>query len=355
MNKEMTEAVVSTSLRSEVESVTPPFDLVSDLLPRLINRARRKWWSVLFPRTRIAWALTALVLALIGGTAYGATSLVRDYLRKLAPDVESAGLMTELNLSQTIDGVTVTLEQGYADANTVLLGYTITGRNARYDTSQLLMTDGLELGSTDGFGYIPGPDILGWHPAATTVVTAFDGTGIIGNPAGIKLRFETIATDTPLAASGHTWGPFVFEFTLPFHGGQNIMVAQTATAAGITVTLEKVLISPAGTSAVFHFDPAYDDIRDQPLMITSMFLPAEGAVGDISPNPVHESSCQLEETGNITYYRGDFTDRSGEWTLTIDEMVFVPKKPEGITGNYEGKASDVKRIVGPWVFEFEVP
>jgi hypothetical protein len=358
MNRERLEQEIWQSLDSEVEKARPPRSLVAGVLPRLEDRGRRKWWSGFMPRTRLGWALAGLVLALVGGTAYGATSLVRDFMRTLAPDIEDAGLMTALDLSQTIDGVTVRLEHAYADSNTVLLGYTIKGRNARYDdpARRLSVIDGPELGGTSGLGYVPAPDVLGWHPTKATVVAAFDGTAIQGTPSEVSLRFETSVSDTPFAGDGRTWGPFVFNFTLPFHVGKNVVVGQTAEAAGVPITLGKVLISPAGTSAVFLFGPEYED-RERTMMITSL-QPAVGSTENSDSGPVRESSSKIRESDTMTYYRGDFTNRPGEWTLTVNELVFVPRVPADqlpANGVAQGKASDIKRTAGPWVFRFQVP
>ena len=345
MQREEIEEMLRESLEKDANKARPRRSLVEGIVPRLEGRRERRGWRVFMPRTRLAWAVAAIALALVGGTAYAGTSLIRDMMRTMAPDIEDAGLMTELNLSQTIDGVTVKLEAGYADANTVLIGYTITGRNARYDAPdrRMYVADGLELDSSAGTGYVPGPDVLGWHPSKTTVVAAFDGTPIPGDPSEVALRFETSVSDTPVAGEGRTWGPFVFDFTLPFRGGKNVTVGQTVEAAGIPITLEKVLISPAGTSAVFHY---YEDreLRDRPFAITSIEMP----VGDETIT-VNAKQGALNVSYYMEHYPGDFTQRTGLWTLTVRELVLPAKSP----GPH--KASDTIRIAGPWVFRFDVP
>ena len=348
MKRERLEQEIRESLDSEVEKARPALSLVGGVLPRLKDRERRKWWSGFMPRTRLGWALAALVFALIGGTAYGATSLVRDFMRTLAPDIEDAGLMTELNLSQTIDGVTVKLEAGYADANTVLIGYTVTGRNARYDdlARRLSIIDGPELGGTAGLGYVPAPDVLGWNPSQTTVVAGFDGTAIEGTPSEIAFRFETSVSDTPFSGDGRTWGPFEFNFSLPFHGGKNVVVGQTVEAAGVPITLERVIISQAEAQAIFRFHGEYADIRNRPLMVAFLH-PSKGSSDE--SRTVDPSSTFTRESYSAVHFPGDFTGQSGEWTVTVDELVFPARSP----GAHE--ASETIRIAGPWIFRFEVP
>ena len=185
---------------------------------------------------------------------------------------------------------------------------------------------------------------------------AFDGSGVEGTPSEISLKFETWVADSPTAIVNQAGlGPFVFYFKLPFHPGKNVNVGQTVEAAGIPITLEKVVVTPAGTGVVLRFYDEYEDTRNRPLMITSL-EPPRGFPDNSDLDAIQEAYCSLRESYSLTYYRGDFTDRSGEWTLTVTELVFVPRKPAGQTGAfYSGKASDVKRLSGPWVFHFEVP
>ncbi len=343
------ERALVESLDEQVDKGLPPRSLVGGVLSQLEDRARPKWWRRLVPRTRLAWALAAAVLALIGGTAYATTSLILEHMRPFAPSVVYAGLVTRLDLSQTIDGVTVKLEAGYADANTVLLGYTITGRNARYDapTRRLSVVGGPELNGTVGTGYVPTLEQLGWLPSETTIVMVYDGSAVQGAPSDLNLRFETSVSESPMADEGQAWGPFVFTFTLPFHGGETIAVGQTVEAAGVPITLEKVLVSPAGTKAVFSFYGDYEDIHNRPVMVSSLGVP--GAAGKI-PTSVNASMGSLADASSVDYYPGDFTDRTGEWTVTIKELVIIPARSPGAH-----KASETIRIAGPWVFRFAVP
>ena len=51
----------------------------------------------------------------------------------------------------------------------------------------------------------------------------------------------------------------------------------------------------------------------------------------------------------VDYYPGDFTDRTGEWTVTVKELVIPAKSPGA------HKASETIRIAGPWAYRFAVP
>jgi hypothetical protein len=342
---------------TEVQQVEPPREWWDNIVTNLEEQKRRSLWSRFIPRTRLAWVLLPLVFLVIGGTVYAATSLIADFFRTLAPDIEEAGLVVTLNLSQTIDGVTVRLEQGYADSNTVLIGYTVTGRNARYysDARELSLVGGQNLPAMGGLGHVPTLNLLDWYPAETTVVVAFDASAVEGAPEELNLRFETTVGDSPtIAESGTTWGPFVFDFTLPFHVGKTVVIEQTTEAAGVPITLEKVVITPSATGAVYRFHGEYEDNRKRPLMISSL-QPSGGSADDSNSDEVRESFTWLGESYSLQGFPGDFTNRTGEWMLTVTELVFVPRRQPGQVGDFGGPASDVKRLSGPWVFQFEVP
>jgi hypothetical protein len=342
---------------AEVQQEEPPREWWNNIVTSLEERKSRPFWHRFMPRTRLAWFLLPLVLIILGGTVYAATSLIADFFRTFAPDIEEAGLVVTLNLSQTIDGVTVRLEQGYADSNTVLIGYTVTGRNARYysDARELSLVGGQNLPAMGGLGHVPTLNLLDWYPAETTVVVAFDASAVEGAPEELNLRFETTVGDSPtIAESGTTWGPFVFDFTLPFHVGKTVLIEQTVEAAGVPITLEKVIITPSATGAVFLFHDEYADNRKRPMTISSL-QPSADSTDDANSEVVPASSTHFPEAYTLDTFPGNFTDRSGEWTVTITELVFVPRRQPGQVGDFGGPASDVKRLSGPWVFRFEVP
>jgi hypothetical protein len=357
MKGERLEQEIREFFDAEVKQVEPPCNLLGGVVSRLGDQERLHRLFGFLPRTRLAWALVPLAILLVGGTAYAAISLMGGFFQTLAPDVEKAGLVVKLDLSHTIDGVTVRLEQGYADSNTVLIGYTVMGRNARYspDARELSLVGGQDLPGMGGLGYVPTLNLLNWHPAETTAVAAFDASVVEGMPAELNLRFETTVGDSPtVAGSDTTWGPFVFNFTLPFHAGKTVIVGQTTEAAGVPITLEKVIITPAATGAVFRFYDDYKDNVNRPLMLSSL-QPSGGSADNSNPDAVRESFTWLGESYSLQGFPGDFTDRPGEWTLTVTELVFRPQRPAGQTGDFGGKASDIKRLTGPWVFRFEVP
>src|SRR6185503_10598090 len=87
--------------------------------PLVARRAVARKWHL--PRTALIAGLA--IFALIGAT------YIVPLLQSLwsqdrgLQHVNEAGLVRELDLRQTINGVTVHLQKGYADANRVAIGY----------------------------------------------------------------------------------------------------------------------------------------------------------------------------------------------------------------------------------------
>lgn len=363
----------------EVQAVEPSREWWDNAISHLGEPQCRRRRFGFIPRTRLAWALLPLILLLLGGTVYGATSIIQSLFHKWATGVEEAGLAQELNLSQTVDGITVRLERAYADSNVVLLGFTVNGPKARYyaDAGKLSTADGQSLYPMIGMGVMPGSDIsdiiLGsWdHSERAAIITAFDASSVQGAPSELNLRLETSVADSAVHREDQApVGPFTFDFKVPFHSGKVIDIGQTVEAAGVPVTLEQVVISPGATRVVFSFAPSYGDSKNTPLLITSL-QPANGDSINSSLGRVKETSSAEyglttpytknsanthKETSSEQYFNGDFTSHHGEWTVTVNELVF-PGPPVELGSQKGGThpASDTKRLAGPWVFHFQVP
>ncbi|MDD5537379.1 MAG: DUF4179 domain-containing protein [Candidatus Omnitrophica bacterium] len=352
MSEERLEQELRDYFKTEVEKVEPSRQWWDDAISSLGEQKRHSRWSGLMPKTRLAWALVSvLILLLIGGTVYGASSLVRELFQRLATDVEKAGLAQELDLGQTIGGVTVKLERAYADSNVVLVGFTVSGPKERYHANigKLSTADGQEISGMLGMGVVPGSSfVLGSWPESqrAAIITAFDASSIKGASSQLGLRLETSVADSPIPGENQaSIGPFIFDFKVPFHAGKVISINQTVEAAGVPVTLERVIISPWATQAVFSFYPPYDNILDRPLLVASV-QPAGG-------DSVNSGLGKTQEAASAEFFIGDLTAKSGEWTITVKELVFPPK-PTGQKTEVH-PASDTKRLAGPWFFQFQVP
>ncbi len=345
---------------AEVQQVEPSREWWNNTISSLGEQRYRSFWSVLMLKTRLAWALLPLVFLLIGGTAYGATLVVRNLFSNYARQVEEAGLAQELDLSQTVDGVTVRLERAYADGNVVLVGFTVSGPEERYFAhgGKLSTLDGQGLSQMFAAGVVPGSEIIsgGWRPTErTALIAAFDASSLYRESTVISFHLETRVDRPPLAEGFQpSIGPFIFDFDLPFNAVKVVSVEQTAEASGITITLERVEITPWAAKAVFHFPP---DENITPII--SLELPGGTSIRESFGHTPNESSREYRD-----YFTGDFTSQHGEWALVISELV-LPSAAEVEWTEFEidgqkvmagkGSGSDANRLAGPWVFRFEVP
>jgi hypothetical protein len=302
-------------------------------------------------RSSLLWVLIPLAVLLLAGIAYASSSVIRERFASLFPQVERTGLAQEMDLKQTIDGVTVRIERVYVDSNAALVGYTISGPptttagpGSRYSSTVrgLAVDGGPVLPLMFASLTVPGSkDVLGdWNPSdRLAVVAAFDASAVQGSPTALKVRMLISLSDSvPVPQAGQaTSGIFAFDFKAKLHPGKVVNVGQTLNAAGVSITLEQLVISHWATRPVFRFDPPYDNREYRPALVASM-VPAGGSPVDISG-----------------LFYGDFTSQTGEWTLTINEMVFFRGLPPGVDIGVPKDENGQIRPKGPWVFHFNVP
>ncbi|HIE38809.1 MAG TPA: DUF4179 domain-containing protein [Anaerolineae bacterium] len=364
------------------QQVPDDVDLWPAIRAQVQPRRPLSLWARLRPTTRLGWISLALVLSLAWGAVAYAVAPVMDRLFQQETGlqhVEQAGLVRELDLSQTVEGVTVTLERAYADANRVVVGFTVSGPDGqRYDPYRVTLvgTDGAALPLATGMGMTGSSDVLGADlpPGDGAHVLSFDAAAVEGEPAELDLRlvvelervtlppdatgpFLTSArppANTPDSAvvvdleplptpdEGAIVGPFIFDFSLPFDPGHTVEVRQTAEAAGVAVRLERVLITPSETRAFLCFEPPVGEGTVWTLLAALDVGDGQDLFGGVVV-PIGEMG--REECHRVIYPYG-LADRSGLWTLTVTELVGtdLTKRP-----------SEDIRLPGPWVFRFPVP
>ena len=331
MEKDRLEQELRNHFSAEIEEAEPSHGWWNNAISQVVTKRNRSRWLGLVPKTRLAWAFLPLVVLLLGGAVYGASSLLSELFQRHAPQLEEAGLAQELELSQTINGITVSLERAYADSNVVLVGFTVNGPDTRYqaEISGLSTADGQNLSGMIGVG-TGSKKIMGNLNSSATIYT-FDASTLKNVSSKLNLILEVSVADLPIIGESKTLaGPFSFEFDVPFHAGKNIDVGQTVESAGIPVTLEQVTISHWGVSAVFQNTDGQDVFP-----IVSLTL--------LNDEQVNGGLGRQVETSIVKYFMGDFTGQTGEWTLTVSELVL------------DGPNTPQQRLAGPWVFQFDVP
>ncbi len=358
------------------QEIPASLDLWPAIRARVQPQRRSSRWTQLMPATRLGWAFMALVLCLaFGAVAYAVVPVVSRLFQQEAGlrHVEQANLVQELNLSQTVDGVTVTLERAYADANRIVVGFTIKAPNGqRYDAyHHLTLTDmaGTVFSATIGFGVTGQSDILqvSLPPGEGAYVLAFDAAPVQSAPAELDLRLVmelekfvlppaaleppptpdsppaeppmvVVLEPLPTPEEEAIVGPFTFDFSVPFIPGRVAEVNQTVEDAGVAVCLERVVVTPSETRAYLRFDSPGGEAEWIPIAM----LQAPGEEDEIYTGYVGSYGPASYQYG----FLAPLYERRGEWTLTVTELVGT---------DLAQQPSEDIRLAGPWVFRFRVP
>jgi hypothetical protein len=337
---------------------------------------RRAWPPRLVPNTPFGWILAALSVLILCTGVYAASGPVREIFRYGLPGTVEAGgsdkdagrnlsthpdenlsaLRTQIDQTQTADGVKVTLEWAYADERFVAVGLRTqrldgpresqrsdpvvfmpslwddtVGNEAEFPP-HVQITDA----SGQDFDTVGGGTLLG--PDRTGADATFDAPEGLEPGREHRFRLEVPLEEEPLVGAKLSRksdpGPFVFDFEVPVRPAPTIEVDQTVEAEGIAMTLERVVASPVVPQAVMCFEPPDDEHRWQP------WLEDDGHYAKVGSNP--------QKLGE------------GCWSLTVDRVVegrtsVTVAYLEGMPEATGAQKIYPKRIRGPWTFEFEAP
>lgn len=229
----------------ESERVPADLDLWPKLRARITTQPRGVQWGRRLPTIRLGWITLAVVALLaVGATTRATAPVFSRLLRLFEPEVMDQGesLGQQLNLSQTIDNVTVSVEWAYADAECIRIGYTVRSRDGRrFDPrpGRLASAEGKPMPWTMGYGVTGESDRLGvaLPPGEGSYVAVFANEAKGG---ALNLRLEMEVEELALSASapatagdpavgpagpgsvlldplpvGERLGPFTFEFSIP--------------------------------------------------------------------------------------------------------------------------------------------
>jgi len=334
----------------------------------------------LMPTTRLGWASVALILCLIFGTVtYAVAPFVARLFQQEAGlrHIAQTDLVQDINLSQTIEGVTVTLERAYADANRIVVGFTVIGPDdQRYDPHRVTLSDanGTVFPLMSGLGATGQSDLfdLSLPPGEGAYVLAFDAAAVEGTPAeldlqlGLEVEKLTPSSDAsnsfltsarppiekpsdkvvelkplPTPAEEDIVGTFTFAFSVPFNAGHIIKVRQTVESAGVAMRLEKVVVTPSETRAILCFEPP-----DRDGVVWTLVAALDVGDGQELFGGIVKPTENLNEECHCVIYPHALADQPGLWTLTVTELVGTDLRQQ---------PSEDIRVAGPWVFRFHVP
>jgi hypothetical protein len=358
---------------------------------------RRVWPSRLVPNTPLGYALAVVSLLILAAGAYAASGPFRELIGYglPGPGAPSPGETTnrgqgddgsedahsltysvfrshvpggggeEIGQTRTADGARVTQGWAYADAKSVVVGYTVedleegrrvsgypaefqpllgsqkpTRREKEYLKKHGLGTDVVDLTDESGTGFrmvnnsgqvSEGPDNMVEGPLVNMV--AFKPEERLEPSQKHPFRLEIPLYESPvvpleekqLPPEPFEGEPFIFSFEIPVHPGPVVEVNQKDTANGITLTLERVTNSPGRPEAVICFEPQ-NDVRG--------WFPMGKDLNYEDFSWVAGKGHCLEMMLNDPL--------EGHSSVTVEQIELNP-------------ANDGELIRGPWRFNFEVP
>lgn len=214
-------------------------------------------------------------------------------------------LFVKIHQSQTIGGGTITLEEGYADANQVILVYTVSG---------LGLGPGMKLSTKGGVDL---PSIIGegatdMHTNAVSV--AFRSNAITDNPQALDLQLKIPVgslTNTSSRAEIGNLGTLTFNFTLPFHPGRIAMPGQQVTSHGRTATLQRVVVTRSATMVVVQgLSKSIREHGAPNVLNATLQAPGESSTSSHIAFPGADGTWSFIDTH-------DFSKAQGTWTLTV--------------------------------------
>jgi hypothetical protein len=301
---------------------------------------QRPWWPhVRMPRRAVTVTASIVLAALIlGGGAFA----VEPYLSSLfnfepgTQQVLDLKLAEQVNVSQRVGGFTVTVDKAYADANNVIVAYTVKMPAHGGYTSAMLVNPVL---NTDQGTLEPGGKGYGAPNQGTSQANLlfFDASSITGTPSQLQVHLSAdglmaqASGGKPDAHQVNVPGALAFDFTLAFHPGRVATPHQSVTVHGQTVTLERVVVTVSETRVYLS------GISPDWAIGT---LEVDGWTSDPDRNPSGGPiGAGLTANGQTVISYGDaLFDKHGTWTLTVF-YAHNAQAPQG----------------GPWVFHFDVP
>ena len=325
-----------------VFAVQPSLDVLERLDQRIGHTLRA--WAPPKPRLRLRPGRRAGVISLLAAAfliAGANGSLKALYLLINGPFDVPWHRGVEVNLSQTVDGYTVTIDRAYADATRLALAISVVDERQRPGTTQV---DAIAATVTDADGvYTSGGGAVSIPDGAFAAVNvAWKTPPVLPFPPGprrlhVEVPFISVRDDSipPADADEVGWnpwhrvaGPWVFDFELTVDGGTTITPNTTAVVDGIRVSVRRLIAAPGVVRVELQLD------GDLP-------------PGDWSPigevrhgnRVLHFVVGSLGANGTVIYQTdGGVDNASGPWTVTIDALV----------------GGDT-RLLGPWVLEFTGP
>lgn len=291
-------------------------------------------------RGAIVLAALVAILVMLVGAAYAAGIPILTTLFRLEPGTQhilQTNQYTDYHQSKSVNGFTITIEKAYADANRVIIGYTINGPAHRdqddefaFGLSTLTTAQGVKLPFMEGVGSVAVQGFSG-------NTSSFDASPIQGNPKELQLHLAIPFGTHLLSAAFQITGALTFNFMVPFHPGKTITVHQSVVADGKTVTLERVVITASETRLYVKGFNAQDEANGYSI-VANLSVAGQTYQGGGG----HRATDLWTMNFDIP-----LLDKHGEWTLEIIKEIILK---DSSTGMY----NPVPVSGALWTFHFHV-
>lgn len=318
---------------------------------------------------------------------------------------EDAGLIQRPNISQAVNGYTLTIERVYVEPSRMVLGYTVrtsegSGADISLHGSRLTVTDGA--GRT--YGPSTGPRLENGGPGPggerffSTIATV-DMSGLSADtrqttftlafaeisathigPAAIPVKNAggtvtgSVVQSSPQPQQVATAGPWSFTLTLPVAPARVAEVNQTFTspitasyeqggaaliecarcpqapAEGIAIRVDRVVVTPSEARVTLRLTPPSDgastrwEVRDIAIA-DPRSRPEQNTLNRWGGPPEPGGDVYIVTFSNPLYEKP-----GGEWTLTVGELFTVLPPAPGDT-----RGGILVHLRGHWEFHFVMP
>jgi hypothetical protein len=287
-------------------------------------------------------------------------------------------LSTPIGLQQRIGPITVTLDHAYADANSLVIFYSVEHpSDQEYVEFSWLFVDGGEIKYhvngdrlTTSAGDFGGEPIL----IKTSQFISFDASSLSSSLERHKLRlvidmveeaeskrvmptvYATSQSMEDMVAGLQAFSKrFSFDLEVPVtrQGTRVLELKQRMVANGETLTLERVVITPSEFRATFKYEGSESGagtyIRKANVWLTT----GDTAFDSQQQTPPLGVGHRLGLDGHnfVHMLVWPFADMSGEWTLNVYGFDVASTTGAAPPATYP----PARAVTGPWAFKFTVP
>lgn len=323
-------------------STTPPARLRAAVQRLAAQQTCAPQHEPLAPRRRgLSWrrgrvAALALVAAIaLAGSAVADPSLVDQALSMLpgSAQIVTQHLGAQVDLAQSVCGYTMTVNRVYADANRIVVGYTLAGpagRSINNIIASPTLTDaqGHTLPPLEGAGTAlsgnQGGDEAAWNAASLAgnagplalhlSVPALSAVEVISGSSPAAVSCESYAplrsADATTIRSVTVNGPLTFNLSVPVDARvRSAELNQTAQSShGVAVALEHIVVTPT-EARLYLRGPADSLVAGGPAIVPILYVNGQEIDGSSSTAPVNGEEG---DSFNASLY-----DQHGDWSVKV--------------------------------------